>query len=96
MDDVQKPGQLSEAQAKAIFLIAEDAIISVDAGQRIILFNEGAEKLFGYAHDEILGQPLDWLIPEANREHHSEHLQPQKGWYGIPYGSLHLRHRRRR
>jgi PAS domain S-box-containing protein len=73
----QKPfhGQLTEAQAKAIFLIAEDAIVSVDSQQRIILFNEGAEKLFGYRQDEILGRELEILIPQRHRKNHPGHLQ---------------------
>ena len=56
-------------------MIAEDAIVSVDSRQRIILFNEGAEKIFGYAQHEILGQNLDILVPEANRKNHADHLR---------------------
>ncbi|MDH3761169.1 MAG: response regulator [Gammaproteobacteria bacterium] len=67
--------QLTEAQAKAIFLIAEDAIVSVDSQHRIILFNEGAEKLFGYRQGEILGRELGILIPQQHRENHPKHLQ---------------------
>ena len=51
-------GRLTEAQARGIFQIAEDAIVSVDSRYRIILFNEGAEKIFGYAQGEILGREL--------------------------------------
>lgn len=75
MDDTLTPGQLTDVQAKAIFLIAEDAIVSVDRMQHIILFNEGAEKLFGYSRDEAVGQQLDLLIPESSRDHHAEHLR---------------------
>lgn len=56
--------------AAEILSIAADAIISVDESQRIILFNEGAEEIFGYAKQEILGQPLDVLIPERFRAIH--------------------------
>ena len=56
-------------------MIAEDAIVSVDSRQRIILFNEGAEKIFGYAQHEILGQNLDILVPGANRKNHADHLR---------------------
>ena len=68
-------GQLTEAQAKAIFLIAEDAIVSVNNDHRIILFNNGAEELFGYASSEILGRELDILVPQSGRKNHAGHLQ---------------------
>lgn len=57
-----------------ILQIAEDAIISLDKDQRIRLFNRGAEKLFGYAPSEILGQPLDLLLPPHLRELHRSHV----------------------
>jgi len=43
--------------------IADDAIISVDATQRITLFNQGAERFLVIQLKEILGQPLDLLLP---------------------------------
>lgn len=57
--------QRSQARFSGILEIAEDAIISVDASQTITLFNQGAEKMFGYARQDILGQPLDLLLPSG-------------------------------
>lgn len=62
----------AEAKASGILSIAADAIISVDEHQRITLFNEGAEKIFGYSRAEAIGAPLSMLMPERFRSHHAE------------------------
>ena len=65
----------SHALLDAIVQIASDGIISIDAEQRILLFNSGAEEIFGYTAGEVLGQPLEILIPRRYREQHeAEHL----------------------
>jgi len=64
-----------EARLSAIVSIAADAIISLDSEQRITLFNDGAERLFAYRRDEVLGQQLDMLIPERYRAAHGEHIR---------------------
>lgn len=51
-----------------------NAVISVDAGLRICLFNAAAQALFGYTAVEIIGQPLDMLLPAAARAKHSAHI----------------------
>jgi PAS domain S-box-containing protein len=66
--------RLSEAKSSGIVSISADAIISIDADQRITLFNEGAEKIFGYPKAEVIGAPLDILIPERFRAIHREHV----------------------
>ncbi|MFN8453968.1 MAG: PAS domain S-box protein [Anaerolineae bacterium] len=48
----------------AILDIVNDAIISINQKQQIVIFNKGAEQIFGYTKDEIIGQPFDLLIPE--------------------------------
>lgn len=60
----------SEARLSGILQIAPEAVIVVDQDQSIRMFNEGAENTFGYAVEEILGKPLDTLIPERFRDAH--------------------------
>ena len=52
----------SEARLAGILDMAEDAIISVDRNRTIQLFNQGAEKIFGYTNQEVVGQSLGKLV----------------------------------
>ena len=54
--------------------LSEDAIISVDADHRIRLFNKGAETIFGYRAQEVLGRSLNTLIPPQFQARHSTYL----------------------
>lgn len=63
----------------AIVSIAADAIIAVDEDQRIVLFNSGAEQIFGYSAQEAMGQPLDILIPPRFVAVHRRHLRDFAG-----------------
>ena len=67
--------RISEAKFSGIVSISSDAILSIDVSQTIIHFNRGAEEIFGYREDEILGQPLEILIPEAFRRAHRHHVE---------------------
>lgn len=58
-----------------IFNSAMDAIITVDSSQTIVLFNPAAERLFGYPAADVLGEPLDVLIPRRLRDVHREHIE---------------------
>lgn len=66
--------RLSEARFAGIVSLAAEAIISVDEEQRITLFNQSAEQIFGYSAHEVLGQPLDLLLPEQARGAHRHHV----------------------
>jgi PAS domain S-box-containing protein len=65
----------SESRFQGILEIAEDAIISVDSQQRILLFNQGAEKTFGYAANEVFGKSLELLMPQRFATLHQRHVE---------------------
>lgn len=60
----------SEARTRAIVETAPDAIIAMTTDGLIKSFNSGAERIFGYAEEEAIGQPLTMLMPERFRGPH--------------------------
>src|SRR5689334_21681674 len=56
-----------------LFETAPDAMIVVDRGGRIVRANVQAERLFGYGEKELLGQPIEALMPERARRAHEAH-----------------------
>lgn len=53
---------------------AMDAIVTVDEAQNIVLYNQAAEKIFGWPTAQILGRPLAQLIPERFHAEHRAHV----------------------
>ena len=52
---------------------APDAMVCVEADGRIALVNAQAERLFGYHRDELIGQPVEMLVPDDARTFHARH-----------------------
>ena len=50
----------------------EDAVIFGDAEGKVRLWNTGAERIFGFRADEVVGKSMDLIIPENLRERHWE------------------------
>ncbi len=64
---------LTERKYRELIEYAPDAILEVDASGLILIANATAERLFGYTRDELLGAPIEILVPDANRASHASH-----------------------
>ena len=64
------PDRITHDILAEIVEIAADAVICMDAFQRITFFNKGAEAIFGWQPGEIVGQRIETLIPERFRANH--------------------------
>lgn len=71
----QQQLQEREQQLAGLVETAMDAIITVDAGQRVRLFNRAAVEMFGLPAAEAIGGPLDRLVPPRLRAVHGEHVR---------------------
>ncbi len=49
-----------------------DAVIVADAHEKIVLWNAAATRIFGYSEEEALGNTLDLIVPERQRQRHKE------------------------
>jgi PAS domain S-box-containing protein len=49
-----------------------DAVIVADAHEKIVLWNAAATRIFGYSEEEALGNTLDLIVPERQRQRHTE------------------------
>ena len=68
--------QRSEKRKSAIFETALDAIITINREDRILEFNPAAQKIFGYARNEVIGKKMaELIVPKSLRHQHYEGLQ---------------------
>jgi PAS domain S-box-containing protein len=65
----------SEERSRSIVQSTSDAIILMDSEGNVAFWNNGAETIFGYAADEMVGQPVTRIIPERFREAHQRGVQ---------------------
>lgn len=65
--------QLPSPDLGQILEVAPDALVVVDEDGRIVLLNGMAEGLLGYAREELLGEPVEMLLPERFQARHQQH-----------------------
>ncbi|RYG39459.1 PAS domain S-box protein [bacterium] len=65
----------AEQRYRTLLSLAPEAILSVDEEIRILEFNPGAERIFGYAAEEVIGNPLAMLLPDGFRDSHEARVR---------------------
>ena len=86
MEDARKSGdvlQRSEFTVRALLESAAQAILAINVEGRLVLANPMVERMFGYSQNELIGQPLELLLPKDSRRRHQDHqtaffANPQK------------------
>jgi PAS domain S-box-containing protein len=63
----------AEAKFRALVEAAPDATVIVDSSGAIVLANSQAERVFGYRSADLLGSPVEALLPDRFREQHAPH-----------------------
>jgi len=63
----------AETLFRKLLELAPDAMIAINAEGKIALLNSQAEQFFGYTRAELLGTPIEQLVPENFRERHRTH-----------------------
>jgi PAS domain S-box-containing protein len=71
----------SESRLRALLESAAQGVVAVDEKGRILLVNARTEELFGYSRDELIGQPLELLVPEPLQALHAGY---QRQYFASP------------
>ena len=70
---LQVPGRDAERLLRSMLDAAPDAMIGVDGDGTIVMANAQTRAVFGYGHEDLVGRPLELLLPERSRSIHAQH-----------------------
>ena len=74
LQQLEKTCSTGEIQANIIDSAA-DAIVTINEDHIIVGYNQGAEKIFGFSRDEVMGADLSILIPPPHKEKHRDYVR---------------------
>ncbi|HWA40532.1 MAG TPA: PAS domain S-box protein, partial [Gemmatimonadales bacterium] len=74
-------GKASEQRLRAAIDSAPSGLLMIDAEGRIVLVNREVERLFGYPREELLGRPVELIVPER---YHNAHPKYRAGFTERP------------
>jgi PAS domain S-box-containing protein len=66
-DRLAKKLELNQQQLNTILYKSDTAIAVIDCDEKFISWNHGAEKMFGYTEEEVVGQPSTFLMPDIEK-----------------------------
>jgi PAS domain S-box-containing protein len=69
------PDRPSQALERELLQFAPDAVVGVDEHGEIRLVNSRTEAVFGYGREELIGRPVEMLVPSGLRDGHVEHRE---------------------
>lgn len=73
--EVEEALRQSESLMRSLISSVKDAIIAIDENGIVSMFNPAAEEMFGHRASDVIGGPLDPLMPADYRGRHARHLQ---------------------
>ncbi len=69
--------EMRERRYQQLVETAPDGVLVTDTEGRIVMANRNIERLFGYPRQQLIGQPVERLVPDRLRERHRTHRQTQ-------------------
>src|SRR5204862_6834931 len=74
-EDVRRRGEQTSRLLASIIETSDDAIVSKDTNGIVTSWNNGAERVFGYTADEMIGKPIMTLVPPDRHDEEPEILE---------------------
>ena len=71
----QREWQSTQARAGDLAESAMDPIITIDEARHVVMFNAAAEATFGWRREQVIGRPVEMLIPERFHPRHRGHIE---------------------